>query len=87
MWREFTEEEREWQRYQARLKWERDQTAFFDEARMEGQEKGEWIGRIQMGQDLLGLPLTAKAELAALAVEELKARARTLEQQIRAGKN
>ena len=65
------------ERYQARLKWERDQTAFIDEAREEAraqaQEKGEWIGHIQFGQELLSLPFTSKEELAALPIAELQA--------------
>jgi predicted transposase/invertase (TIGR01784 family) len=83
------------ERYQARLKWERDQTAFIEEARAEGlkegsekgREQGEWIGRIRMSQELLGLPSTSKEELATLTGEELQAKARALEQQIRARKN
>lgn len=91
------------ERYRARLKWERDQTAFIDEARAEGREegaregkkeglkegseKGAWIGRIQAFQELLGMPLSAKDELDALAIDELQARARNLDQQIRARTN
>ena len=86
MFCDWTEYDRERERYQARLKWERDQTAFIDEARQEGQQKGQWIGRIQLCQELLSLPSTTKEELTALAVAELRAKAQLLEQQIRARK-
>jgi hypothetical protein len=70
------------ERYQARLKWERDQTAFIDEARMEGQDKGELIGRIRAFQQLLKFPMTPKAELGNLQVEELQQKAGALEAQL-----
>ena len=44
------------ERYQARLKWERDQTAFIDEA----LKSGEWIGRILLCQRLQELSLTPR---------------------------
>lgn len=78
------------ERYQARLKWERDQTAFIDEAReeglakglQEGSDKGEWIGRIRAFQQLLKVPTTPKGELGNLQVEELRQKARDLEAQL-----
>jgi predicted transposase YdaD len=82
MRREWTEEERERQRHQARLKWERDQTAFIDEARMEGQEKGELIGRIHVFEKVLKIPATPKGELSALRIEELQQKAKSLEAQL-----
>ena len=82
--REWTDEDRQRERHRAQLKWERDQTAFVAKALEEGRRKGVWIGRIQMGQDLLSVPLTSEEELTSLPVEELQARARAIEQQIRA---
>ena len=74
------------ERYQARLKWEGDQTAFIDEAReeglREGSEKGELIGRIRAFQQLLKLPTTPKAELGTLQVEELQQKARAFGAQL-----
>jgi predicted transposase/invertase (TIGR01784 family) len=79
------------ERYQARLKWERDQTAFVDEAREEGvkqgSERGRWIGRIQMGQELLSMPSSSEEELTTLTIDELRKKAQALEQQIRTQKN
>jgi hypothetical protein len=74
----WTEEERERQRYQARLKSERDQTAFIDEA----QVKGEWIGRIHAFEKVLKIPATQKGELSALRIEELQQKAKGLEAQL-----
>jgi hypothetical protein len=78
MMREWTNEDRERERQQARLKWERDQTAFIEEA----QEKGEWIGRILIFQQMLKVPPTPRNELATARIEELKARAKALEQRL-----
>jgi predicted transposase/invertase (TIGR01784 family) len=68
------------ERYRARLKWEREQTAYVDEAR----EQGEWIGRIHFAQELLNLPETPRAELGSLSIEELQMRVRALGQQLHA---
>jgi len=48
-----------------------------------GREEGQWIGRIQMGQDLLGIPITPSVELISLSISELQARAKSLEEQLR----
>lgn len=78
------------ERYRARLKWERDQTAFLDEAIekgiAKGREEGAWIGRIQMLQELLKVPVTPKQDLAALSLEELQTRAQALQEQMKAAK-
>ena len=66
------------ERYQARLKWERDQTAFVDEA----EEKGEWIGRVRAFQQMLKIPVTPREQLRSLRLEDLQRKAKTLEEQI-----
>jgi predicted transposase/invertase (TIGR01784 family) len=85
----LTQSDLERERYEARLKLERDRISF--EKRMqklatEGQEEaraiGELIGRIHTYQELLGHPLTARAELLALPLEELERRAQEIKQQL-----
>jgi hypothetical protein len=83
----LSKNDQERERYQARLEWERDQTAFIDEAIEIGVEKGEWIGRIQVCRELLGMPSASKEELAGLPIEELQTRARTLQQELSVRKN
>jgi predicted transposase/invertase (TIGR01784 family) len=80
------------ERYQARLKWERDQTAFIDEAReggiqegiQKGLQKGTLIGRIQLIEEWLRTPVTPEKELIGLSLNELQEQAEALEQQMRA---
>lgn len=83
----LSKNDQEREHYQARLKWERDQTAFIDEAIEIGVEKGEWIGRIQVCRELLGMPSASKEELAGLPIEELQTRARALQQELSVRKN
>jgi predicted transposase/invertase (TIGR01784 family) len=84
--RMLTQDEQERERYQARLKAQRDQRSFLKDAREEGLEIGRQIGeiegRIHLCQRLLKLPLTPADELAALSLPELQARASALEQQL-----
>ena len=56
------------------------------EGLQQGLHHGEWIGRIQMSQELLGLPLSTKEELKALSISELQAKAKLLEQTLRSGR-
>jgi predicted transposase/invertase (TIGR01784 family) len=74
------------ERYQARLKEQRDRTSFVNAARREaleeGLEKGELVGRIHAYQRLLKLPLTPREELLSLSFAELRVRAEALEQQL-----
>ena len=77
----------EWERYQARLKNQRDQNMFIINARKkaekafnEGLKKG-LVKHIHFCQRLLKLALTPQEELLALPLEELQARADELEQQ------
>jgi predicted transposase/invertase (TIGR01784 family) len=80
--RMLTQDEQERERYHARLKAQRDQRCFLKDAREEGREEGEILGRIHVCQRLLKLPVTPADELAALSLPELRARAEDLEQQL-----
>jgi predicted transposase/invertase (TIGR01784 family) len=77
------------ERYRARLKWERDQTAFINEAREQGEKKGfeqgekkGIVGRIHLCQRWLKMDLTPAEELLARPLEELEAEAKSFEHQI-----
>jgi len=81
----FSQNEQERDRYEARLKFQRDQVSFVKDAQAEGREQGweegEVMGRIHACQRLLKLPLTAREELLELPLTELLAKAADLEQQ------
>jgi predicted transposase/invertase (TIGR01784 family) len=84
---------RERELYEARLKMQRDEQsridAATDQARAEGQAQGRveglsagrLIGRIQVLQDLLGLPESSDKELASQSLDQLAAIERELERQ------
>jgi predicted transposase/invertase (TIGR01784 family) len=94
----FAQDKEEKERYQARLKAQRDYSSFLKEAREEaekqglekgmergleqGLEKGEILGRILLSQQLLKQPTTPRQDLAALSLEELQAMLRSLEKQL-----
>jgi predicted transposase/invertase (TIGR01784 family) len=94
----LTQNELERQRYLDRLKAERDQFSYLHDARedglkegrkeglqqglQQGLEQGEIVGRIHAYQRVLKLQMTPGAELMALPLAELRARAATLEQQL-----
>ncbi len=48
------------------------------EGRVEGQEKGLWIGKIQTLEEFLNLPISLNEALSDLHLEELEARHRSL---------
>ena len=81
----MTQSELERDRYEARLKFQRDQFSFVKDALAEGLEKGEVLGRIHLCQRMLKVPLTPRAELLALPLAELLARVAALEQQLGVG--
>ena len=91
----LTQSELERERYESRLKAERDRVSFLKEAkamglaegRAEGRAEGILIGRIHAYQQLLKLPLTAADELFALPLANLQARADALEQQLTAARS
>ncbi len=74
------------ERYQARLKEQRDRVSYIKDAReqglQEGRAEGEMVGRIHVYQQLLKQPLTPRDELLALPLAELQARAEALERQL-----
>ncbi len=82
----LTQNEIERERYEARLKGMRDQSAsLFGEreaGRKEGLDKGDVIGRIRLCQKILKQPLESKEDLAALSIEELIRRVEDLEKQV-----
>jgi len=82
------------ERYQARVKMQRDQLSRLDSAREDGLEEGEerglkkgrqegrWIGVIHTYQDLLGRPPTPEEDLLALPEDQLQALAQQLKQEL-----
>ncbi|MFN0075701.1 MAG: Rpn family recombination-promoting nuclease/putative transposase [Prosthecobacter sp.] len=49
------------------------------EGRLEGEMVGLWLGKVQVLQELMGLPVTPREELADLAVAELESRFQELQ--------
>ncbi len=50
------------------------------EGRQEGQARGLWVGKLQLLQELMGLPVSSQGELDALSLEDLRATFSELEQ-------
>ncbi len=73
----LTQNDQERERYEARLKIQRDWDSFVEEA----TEKGELLGRIQVYERILKKPLSPKDQLRALASEQLAELAANLEKQ------
>lgn len=77
--------------YEARLKFLRDERGKLEAAKLEGRgegeqlglEKGDWIGKVRLLQELLGEVPSTVAELAALEVETLAEQLETLQQRLR----
>ena len=85
----LTQDQLERERYEARLKAQLDRNSLLKEAERrreqghkEGLARGEKIGVIHLCEQLLNLPRTPDAELAALSLEELTSRAEKLQQQL-----
>jgi len=76
------------ERYDARVRlhqaWNRKIEIARQEGLEEGLERGQSLGRIHLCQVLLKMPLTPREELLLLPLIELRIRADTLEQQLRA---
>jgi predicted transposase/invertase (TIGR01784 family) len=95
----LTQDDLERERYESRLKAQRDRTSELRYARMEGQaearlqgleqgreqglEQGEVIGQIHFCQRMMKLPLTPRDELLAMPLEKLRDTAKSLEEQLR----
>jgi predicted transposase/invertase (TIGR01784 family) len=75
----MSKNEVEWERYQARLKFQRDQNMYVKDAHDEGVEKGKLIGRIHLCQQLLQLPVTPQSDLLAQTLDDLSAMTTGLE--------
>jgi predicted transposase/invertase (TIGR01784 family) len=82
----MSQSELEWERYQSRLKFQRDQNMYLkdatDKGLKQGLEQGEILGQIHAYQRLLKLPMSPREELLALPLDELRAQAQDLEQQL-----
>jgi predicted transposase/invertase (TIGR01784 family) len=82
----LTQSDLERERYESRLKAQRDHYSFLKYAReeglREGREEGEILGRIHLCQRLLKAPLTPREELLVLSLDELRAKAEAMEQQL-----
>ncbi len=78
----MSQNELERERYQARLKEQRDRVSYIKDAREQGLQEGEVVGRIHLCQRLLKQPLTSREELLALPLTVLQARAEALEKQL-----
>ncbi len=68
----FTQNDLERERYEARLKFRRDQNAMLRDARLEGEERGTLLGRIQERQEFLGMEATPQEILRAMTLEQLQ---------------
>ncbi len=93
----MSKNEIEWERYQSRLKFQRDQNMYVKDAHDQGVEEGRGkglqeglekglkegaVGRIHLCQRMLKAPLTPRDELLALTLENLDAKAAALESQV-----
>lgn len=74
----LTQSDLERERYEARVKWERDQKSRLSSA----ETFGEVLGRIHLCERRLNRPLTAKEDLRGLTLEELTRRADELEREL-----
>ena len=74
------------QEYRARMKFQMDEIARFDyarlEGRQEGRQEGEFIGQISVLQSILGISKPTREELLVSSLSELTAIARQLQQQL-----
>jgi predicted transposase/invertase (TIGR01784 family) len=85
----LSQDELERQRYLERQRAEQDAASLAADARVarqEGIETGQWIGRIQLLQQLLGQPPTPSEELSRLSEEDLMQREEALQRQFSAKK-
>ena len=82
----ITQSEVEKQRYESRLKAQRDLKAMQIDFRAEGRAEGEVIGRIRAYQELLGETPSTDQELLGRTVDQLTQQARDLAGRLRARK-
>ncbi len=74
----LTQSDQERERYEARLKFQRDERSRLFSARQEGG----LVARVQLCQRLLKEPVTPEEQLLALSLNELERLANTLEQRL-----
>lgn len=77
------ENEGEWLEYESRLLRVLDERTLLKQSREEGREEGRCIGRIQLLQELLLIPVTHKEELSQKSIDELEGLAGELSAQLR----
>ena len=90
-WQMLTQNDLERERYNARLKLARDERGIIkaareagrEEGREEGRQEGAIAGRVQLLEELLGLPVTAMDALTQLSLTHLHELARKLSDQLR----
>ena len=70
--RMLTQSELEREKYEARLKYQRDEASRLHDARIEGKELGVLIGRVQSYEEMLQAEPTPEAILHALTLEQLR---------------
>lgn len=78
----MAQSELERERYEARLKAQRDQISFLEAAETRGEARGELFGRIHLCQRLLRQPLTPRDLLLAMSADECQRLAEQLEKQL-----
>ena len=64
------------------MKFQMDEIARLDYARLEGRQEGEFIGQIGVLQSILGISKPTREELLVSSLSELTAIARQLQQQL-----
>jgi hypothetical protein len=75
----LTQDDLERERYEARIKLQRDASSRILAARLDGLEQGELIGRIQTWQRFLKYSVTPREELLTMPLEQLQHLADQLE--------
>ena len=91
----LTQNDLERERYNARVKLARDERGLLKAAmeeglkkgRLEGEAKGQLIGRIRVFEELLGHPASSDDQLAQLSPAELQQQAERLAEQLRQRQN
>jgi hypothetical protein len=86
----LTQSDLERERYEARLKYRRDQNAMLHDAELTGEERGEkrgqergvLMGTVNLSERILKLEPTSQESLLAMPVERLRELAARLEKQV-----
>ena len=78
----LTQSDLEREKYEARLKYQRDAQAMLQDAVQRGQKRGQLIGRVQLAERLLKQESTAEEVLLAMPQDQLLQLADRLEAQL-----